>query len=81
MSKYLSGNYPSGYTLGGANSTVTIGGTASIGGTGLVGGTVAGYTILNLGRIAATSAGDAGITLYDGGTITNGSTSQTTALI
>jgi len=82
-SKYINNsNYAaSGYTLSGVYSAVTIGPLGSIGGAGLVGGSTAGYAIVNLGRVAAAAAGAAGIELQADGTIVNGSTTHTTALI
>src|SRR5689334_3693835 len=70
-----------GYVLSGVFSSVTIGPLGSIGGVGLLGGTKTAYAILNLGRIAATTPGASGINLQAGGTVTNGSTTDTTALI
>src|SRR5271156_2892403 len=82
-SKYINnGNYAAaGYTLSGVYSQVTIGPLGSVGGAGLVGGSTAGYQIINLGRIVAASDGASGIKLQAEGTIVNGSSADTTALI
>src|SRR5215472_15034952 len=80
-SKYLNGSYPSGYTLSGVYTSVTLGPSGSIGGAGLVGGTHAQYTIFNLGRIAASASLASGIELQSGGTVTNGGSSNTSAFI
>lgn len=79
--RYLRGTYASGYTLTGVYSAVTIGPTALIDGTGLTGGTNQSYEIVNLGGVAASTASVSGILLQAGGTIANGSTSNTTASI
>ena len=80
-SKYIAGTYASGYRLSGANSAITIEPSGSIGGTGLVGGTGASYAIVNLGRVAASVSLASGIELQAGGTITNGSSNNTSAYI
>src|SRR3984957_1560616 len=68
----------SGYAVDGVNQNITIGPDGTIGGPGVTGGSTEAYTILNLGTITGTS--DA-ITLGDGGIVTNGSESDTGALL
>jgi Ca2+-binding RTX toxin-like protein len=80
-SKYLSGTYASGYSLSGVYTSVTVGSNGSIGGTGLVGGTHASYTVLNLGRIAASASLASGIELKAGGSVANGSSGNAGAYI
>jgi len=75
--KYLSGAYPEGYALSGAYTGLVIEATASIGGSG-----VSAYfkaSVTNDGTIQA--SGQFGIYLTAGGTVTNGSTKDKTALI
>src|SRR5215469_10854611 len=80
-SKYLNGSYPDGYTLSGVYTAIAIDPSGSIGGTGFVGGTAHQYSILNLGRIATSASLASGIELQAGGTITNGSSSDTSAFV
>src|SRR5690349_10019053 len=80
-SKYINSTYASGYSLTGAFTVVTIGTAGSIGSVGLVGGTNESYAIVNLGQVAASTTSASGILLQAGGTVINGSTGVTTALI
>jgi hypothetical protein len=76
-SKTITGSYPSGYYLKPAYGTLGIAATASVGGTGLTTTNLQPSTINNLGNVDGTANG---ITLSDGGAVTNGS-SNTSALI
>ncbi len=79
VTKYLSGAYPGGYTLNGAiYSGLVIETMAKVGGTGVSASLAA--SIANYGTVMAAGA-DYGVYLHNGGTVINGSASDTTALI
>ena len=76
--KSISGNYPGGYYLDPAYQTLNIATTASVGGPGVTTTDAQPSTINNLGNVHGTTNG---ITLSAGGTITNGSGANSTAVI
>jgi hypothetical protein len=75
--KYLTGAYPGGYTLSAAYTGLDIEATASVGGNGVSAAFYA--TIQNDGTINA--AASVGVYLHAGGIVTNGSATETTALM
>ena len=74
--KYLTGAYPEGYALKSKYSELIIDAGASVGGSGVSATSFA--TILNHGLIDASSGG---VFLHDGGTVINGSATDTSAVI
>ena len=78
-SKYIdNSNYAiSGYTLSGGFPSLTIGSAGLIGGVGIVGSTHEAYTIVNRGRVSGSSVG---LSLSDGGTVTNASSGTITGV-
>jgi hypothetical protein len=74
--KYLTGAYPAGYTLNAKYGELIIDAGASVGGSGVSATSFS--TILNHGLIDASSGG---VFLHDGGTVINGSATDTGALI
>jgi hypothetical protein len=76
--RIISGYYAAGYALGPAYSTLTITAAGGVAGTGVVSGHVAG--VANYGTVSANSA-SYGVTLDDGGWVTNGSAANHVALI
>jgi hypothetical protein len=76
--KTITGNYPSGYYLKPSYDTLDVAATASVGGAGVTATNIQPSTISNLGNVDGTTNG---ITLTDGGVVTNGSSSDTSALI
>lgn len=73
--KHLTGAYPSGYTLSAAYTGLIIESTASVGGSGVEADF--NTTITNLGDVGGSRYG----VRFLGGAVTNGSASNTTALI
>lgn len=76
--RHLTGAYPGGYTLSAAYTGLVVEATASVGGTGVSAGFFA--TIRNDGVIDAAATSN-GVSLSAGGIVTNGSATDTTALI
>ncbi len=74
--RQLTGAYPGGYTLNSKYSELIIEAGASVGGSGVSATSFA--TILNHGLIDASSGG---VFLHDGGTVINGSATDTSAVI
>ena len=74
--KYLTGAYPGGYSLNAKYGELIIDAGASVGGSGVSATSFA--TIMNHGLIDASSGG---VFLHDGGTVINGSATDTSALI
>ncbi|MEP6968094.1 MAG: hypothetical protein ABI906_08440, partial [Pseudomonadota bacterium] len=77
--KHLTGVYPGGYALSSAYTGLVIEATASVGGAGVSASSSA--TIENDGTVHATTGKASGIYLKAGGTLTNGSATDTTASI
>src|ERR1022692_588236 len=77
--KYLTGAYPGGYTLSAAYTGLDIEATARVGGTGVYAASFA--TIQNDGVVNNTGSGYFGVRLLNGGSVTNGSSTDTSALI
>jgi fibronectin-binding autotransporter adhesin len=76
--KDINGSYPAGYYLNPAYQALNVGAAATVGGAGVTTTASQPSTINNLGKVQGTANG---ITLSDGGTITNGSSTNSTALI
>jgi len=76
--KTITGSYPSGYALNATYLTLNIAASAIVGGAGVTTVSTQLSTINNLGTVQGTANG---ITLSDGGAITNGSATNATALI
>jgi uncharacterized protein (UPF0333 family) len=74
--KYLTGAYPKGYALNSKYKVLIIDASASVGGSGVSATSFA--TIVNHGLIDAYSSG---VFLHDGGTVINGSATDTSAVI
>jgi hypothetical protein len=77
-SKTLTNAYPAGYAIAPGTTYVTVAPTGYVGGTGIVGGNAAAYTVVNLGSV---NGDPAGISLGDGGSVTNGTVSDTTVAL
>ena len=76
--KTITGAYPAGYYLDPAFETLIIAGTATVGGAGVTTATTQPTTVNNRDSV---NAEQHGITLSDGGTINNGTSSDPTAQI
>jgi hypothetical protein len=76
--KTITGSYPTGYALNPSFDTLNVASTATVEGTGITTTKAHPSTINNLGSVHGTANG---ITLSDGGVITNGNAGNTTALI
>ena len=83
--KVLTGTYSSGYTIHSPVTILTLAARGYVGGDGIESEYKArAYTVVNLGTIAASGNGfitGNGVFLYDGGNVTNGSSSGTSAII
>ena len=81
--KTLSGTYASGYSLHSPTTTLSITSAGYVKGGGITtpGAAVGAYTIVNYGKVVATTTGAQGIYLENGGVVTNGSANDTTARI
>lgn len=80
--KILTGTYSAGYTLQAPVSTLSISASGYVEGAGVAthNGATSAYTVVNDGRIVAASQAT-GVYLGDGGAVTNGSASGTSALV
>src|SRR4029453_2964626 len=76
--KTINGSYPTGYYLNPVYDTLHIAARASVGGAGVTTTKTQPSTIFNPANVQGTANG---ITLSDGGAITNGSSTNSTALI
>ncbi len=83
-SKILTGSYAAGYNVHQPVTIVTLAAGGYVGGAGLStsSGATAAYTVVNLGKINGSNAyAAAGIYLADGGRVTNGSATHTSASV